>query len=498
MNWNPFNIFKKEVAQPVALAVPEPTKPDKKIPSKLPVGGGRVSKPDFDAGFLAEFKDSTKKIVRPDFALEIIPIIRGLTRVNPDMGQALNDFVQLANTGHRINFDPGVSDEMKDRMRVELQEASKKWGNGIAGIDGIVNKMFAQVMIGGALSSEWVVAGDYSGIINKVFVGPEHIRWIYDYTTQRYDPYQTLRNSFTQKDFIKGNLIKLNPATYQYYALNGDEDTPYGIPHYMTAVKSISRQETMMKNIDTVIMMLGLMGHGEVLMDKPGIDDGENEIQYKARLESTLQELKDRAKQNFADGLSVGYKDDHEFKFNSVTKDATGVQQIWEQNELQIASGLKFDAAFLGRSYGSGESLITILFTKMLSQLRNTQKLVEYDLKYGYALHLRLKGYKFDYLDVEFKPSTITDDLKWQQANEYKIRNLRVLYADGIISHQKYAEDMGYAKADQKEPRVPIDPDGALAAEKQRKDREAGKDASDRKQRDKAKPQGSKKTPTKS
>jgi hypothetical protein len=109
-------------------------------------------------------------------------------------------------------------------------------------------------------------------------------------------------------------------------------------------------------------------------------------------------------------------------------------------------------------------------------------------LEFGYSLHLRLKGYHFKDLSVVFNPSTITDDLKIQQAEEYKIRNSRVLYADGIIPLTEYANRHGFDKPDQEEPRAPIDPDGALAKEEQRRDREADKDASDRKVRDKNKP----------
>src|SRR5690606_2253389 len=308
----------------------------------------------------------------------------------------------------------------------------------------------------------------------------------YNKKIQRYEPYQKVNNSLIGKYL---NYVKLNKNTYRYYALNGDTDLPYGTPPYLAALEPLSTQKFMLDNIKFIIEMMGILGYVDVTIDKPDQQDNESDIVYKKRLENLLTEAKARVRQGFRDGINVGFKEDHEFNFNSTTNSAANVDVIFNQNELQVASGLKYDAAFLGRG-STTETMVTILFTKMLSQLTNIQNLASHNLKYGFSLHLRLKGFKFKYLDVEFNKSTITDDLKYQQAREIKQRILRTAYADGIIGQDQHADEMGYKKPDKPEPRVPIDPNEVTGDAVQKKDRKDQKDRSSRKGTDKKKPQG--------
>jgi hypothetical protein len=65
--------------------------------------------------------------------------------------------VQLTNTGHIIKFDQKTSTDQKDKMRTHLTDVRKTWGDGVHGINGIVNKMISQIWISGALSCEWLL-----------------------------------------------------------------------------------------------------------------------------------------------------------------------------------------------------------------------------------------------------------------------------------------------------------------------------------------------------
>jgi len=227
------------------------------------------------------------------------------------------------------------------------------------------------------------------------------------------------------------------------------------------------------------------LGFFEALMEKPGQRDGENEEQYIARLNTTLDEAKKKIIDGIGEGVIVGYKDEHEFNFNSTTKDLNGVGEIYNQNERGVANGLKYSPEFLGVSGSKGsEGGMGIVFTKMLSQLTNIQSVIASYLKFGYTLELRLAGYDFESLMVEFNPSTISDDLKYQQGQEVKVRNVIAKYGQGIIGQQQAADELGYDKPDQEEPRILPDKQAEIDQK-----REKDKDASDRKVRDKNKPQ---------
>jgi hypothetical protein len=426
------------------------------------------------------------KVYKADFEFEVIPVIRKLAKINPDVNQALDDFVKLANTGHNIKFDPDLKPEQVEKMKEFLNNSAKEWSVGAAGKNGVVNKMFRQAMIGGAISNEWVPNMDLNDIEEVRFIKPENIRYVVTRKNRKPVPYQKIKNQFELSPSLK-SLKKLNTFQYKYLALNGDTDSPYGCPPYLPVLKPAATQQKMIDNIDFIVQSLGLLGHLEAKIDKPDQNASENDGAYETRLRNLLLGMKDVVMSSLRDGVTVGFKDDHEFDFKQTTPSAEGAQGLFEMNELQMSSALKYDAAFMGRP-GSTETLITILFTKMLAQLSNIQSIIGENLEFGYKLALTLGGFKFKTVKVEFKRSTITDDLKLQQAEEIKLRNLVVKYQQGIISQEQFADEAGYEKPDQIEPRE--DPAIAQQAQVDKENREADKDKSDKKVRDKNNPQG--------
>lgn len=431
--------------------------------------------------------NSSLRVLPAEFEFEVIPLIRKLAKVNPDVSQALDDFTKLANTGHKIKFDPSVGESQVEDMREMLENNSPNWHMGALGMGGITNKLFQQAMIGGATSVEWIPNMDLNNLEEVRFVNPEQIRFVVEKNSRKYQPYQKLKNMPIDGNFLK-DLKKLNPYQYKYTALNGDTDLPYGTPPYLAALPGIEAQSNMLQNIRFIVQMLGILGYLDARVEKPDKKGGESDEAYEARLETFLNKMKERVSLGLRNGVNVGFKEDHEFDFKTTAPSAQGVKDLFEQNELLIASGLKYSAIFMGRP-GSTETLVTVMFTKMLAQLKNIQDIVGGNLKFGYSLALTLAGFKFKRLSVEFNRSTITDDLKYQQAQEVKIRNLEHLYDQGIVGQDDFADAMDYIKPNQPNPRVTRDKNDSNAAVKKQA-REKSKDASDRRVRDKNAPQG--------
>lgn len=452
--------------------------PPKKDAPKIPPTSGRRSKPTLDSTFTDMKTNMT--FVTPKFIYDIIPTIRKLSWVNSDVGLALNDMVQLTNTGHWVKFDAKIPEEKRVKMKKHLVDASKQWGDGVHGVDGIINKLISQTFISGALCQEWVVNNKKDGIANCPLINPETIYFAWNKTKRRFIPFQ--KQNYKTGGIHGEKMVKMNPYTFKYFTLNGDTENPYPIPPFLTALNSLDTQANMDKNISFIMEQLGLLGFSETLVSKPAQKDGESDDKYLARLTQYLDSVKSQIKNGIKDGSIIGFIDDHEFEFHNTSKNLTGASDLYAQNEIKIAGGLKIAPEFLGFPTGGSESGMSIIFTKMLAQLVNVQNLVKSSLEFGYSLELMLAGYGDVKLEVVFKPSTITDELKSQQAQEYKIRNIDNKYKMGVISQQQKAEELGYDKPDAPEPREPIS-DGAG-----KQSREADKDKSDRKTRDKGKP----------
>jgi len=457
---------------------------------KVTTPAGRVSSPEYTQDLPSILSSGFHK---PDFLLEFIPRIRKLARTNEDMGSVYNDLIQLTNTGHTVAFDPSISPDQVDKMRKHLKEKSKTWGSGVHGINGLVNKWVGQVWISGALSTEWIPSSELDGILNVALVNPENILFKYNKKTTKYEPYQKVKNKLLSGLNGIENAVKLNENTYFYAGILNDTDSPYGIPPFLTALEALSDQKLMKKNINHILKQVGLLGYLEVKTDKPDQLADESEPAYIARLKHFLLETKKSVQDGFMEGVVVGFQDDHDFEFHSTTKNINGVSELFNLNEVQVANGLKTSPSFIGQKSGGTETNMGIVFTKMLSQLNSVQEILAENLRKGYLLELQLAGFETKgQIRVEFKPSTITDDLKWWQAMEIKQRTAQKMRIDNIISQEEYANIMGYDKPNAAEPIVPYKDQLGKAKEQspeQKTKREAGKDKSDRTGRDKKKTQ---------
>lgn len=443
---NPFNWRwgrKKDPPQPLASK-------EGKIKPSTTISPGRVSVEDDSTNLVSSLRGLTK-LVEPSFRVDIIPLIRDLYKVNPDMGIALQDMFKLANTGHHITF-PNNTDAEAEKMRNHLKQAVKGWTQYTAGIGGLVNKMMVQLLVSGAISVEGVPNEDLTGLATVLFLKPEYIKFKREQNGV-YSPYQKNLNYWVKHE----DFIKLNPETYFYVGMFNDTDEPYGIPPFMPALDSLKGQHDMKTNFKHIMEVCGMVGFLEAKMQKSDQRPNESIKAYESRLNRELNELKRNVKDGMKDGVVTGYIDDHEFKLNSTTKELGNIDKPWNMNQQSVANGLGVNGSIIGVSSTTGEGATGIMLSKMISQLKNIQMLVEYVLDRLYSLELRLAGFNNKGIKITWGTSTVSDEVKIQQGLQYKIQNLDLLYKAGIISQDQYAWEMGYDSPDESEPRVSLE-----------------------------------------
>jgi len=464
---------------------------DNKIPASVPrdvvvapQSGGRISEPSYESEVMGVIRKNLQ-FVKPAFINAAIVYIRKLRIVNEDVGSVINDCIQLTSTQFKIKFDSSVPPDQADKMRRHIRIASKAWNKGSGGMIGLINKLVAQIWISGALSNEWVPRKDLKGLSNCILVNPETITAAYNKRTQDYEFFQE-----PQGFSSKGNPVKLNPITYKYIGLNNDTENPIGIPPFLTAINALDTQGSMMVNINHIIDQMGIMGFLECLLDKPNKKENETDPDYENRLTQLLIDTKENLKGGMKDGLTVGFINDHEFNFHSPAKNIGGLADVWNVNQVRVANGLKTDPSFLGVTSSTGtEGGLNIVFTKMLSQLKNVQEVLKENLEFGFTLELLLAGYGYQIITIEFHPSTLTDDLKHWQSMEIKHRVAKNMYDDGLYDQDMFADHMGMEKPAQDGPRMEGGSRANISIREDEEKREKDKDTSDRKVRDKNKPQ---------
>ena len=130
MNINDLAFWRKKTKSP---PLPETNREESK-PKVSSISPGRVSVPEDQTDFTSTLYGLTQ-LVTPSFRVEVIQLIRKLYKVNPDMAIAIQETFKLANTGHQVTF-PNNTDKEAEKMREHLKEATKRWSNYSAGIDG--------------------------------------------------------------------------------------------------------------------------------------------------------------------------------------------------------------------------------------------------------------------------------------------------------------------------------------------------------------------------
>lgn len=467
-------------------APPNTSVQENKYQPETPISPGRVSVEEDDSLFVK--LRGTVKMVEPSFRVEVIKLIRDLYKVNPDVGIALQDMFKLANTGHNVTF-PNNDDSQAEKMRDHLREATSKWSRYTAGVDGLVNKMMVQLLIGGAVSVEGVPNEDLTGLATVLFIKPESIIFKRE-SNGVYSPYQRNMNSLVKT----GQYIKLNPETYFYAGMYNDTDEPYGIPPFMAALDSLKGQSDMKTNFKHIMEIMGMVGFLEAKMEKSSQRPNESINAYEARLNRDLIKLKKNLKEGMKDGIVTGYIDDHEFKLNSTTKELGNIEIPWNMNQQSVANGLGVSGSIIGVSDTSGEAASGTMLSKMIAQLKNLQTIVGYILEKLYLLELRLAGFEPKGIRIIWNTSTISDEVKVQQGLQYKIQNLDLLYKAGIISQDQYAWEMGYDAPDQDEPRLSLEDQNGVNNDPQegtkKKQRQSDKNQSARRSRDKGSSSG--------
>ncbi len=362
---------------------------------------------------------------------------------SPLISQTIFDDYTLANSGHSIRLEGG-SDSQLEQAASLITELACRMHEG--GADGWFNVALYQLLVSGALSHEWVVLDDLSGLDRSKFVPTKSIRF-------RLSGKNDGRHVAFQKADAK--KIELDPLTYHYRALIRYENNPYGIPPFFAAIEPEFILRDMRGSIRGVAHKLGLLGLFQILIKKPirQREKGETEDAYKKRLENALDVAQKQLEKSFKDGILLGFENEHDFEHKPVTGDARGMGDIYDRMDLDANSGAKTDPALHGRNFSRTETQIRQIYSKLVRQLMSIRGIPSRSLEEGYALHLALAGFNGIKVSVDWNPIDSLDEFRDKQVEEKKIQNERGLYEDGITSQDQRAARLGFETPDQDEPR---------------------------------------------
>lgn len=422
---------------------PTPPEPYDGVPSKAGLPIKRISIDDEWPSMLSNLGANLYSFVLPRFwPLEIYDLLNNLCLQIPDLRQAVGHIVNLGNTGHIIKMT-GDTDVAIDAAVDRMESRAAVMFPWAGGSDGMINNMFAQVARTGAISTEWVPRTDLTGI-DKVFVVPvSEIRWVPRPDMMGYYPVQIPKNLMSWVDGTKPLMIVLNPRTFYYANMEMLDNCPYAIPPFLAALEPVAMQRSMITNIHKVIRKLGVMGLITYAVEPPKAHPGESDAKYHERCLKYLHEITEQIKGGFGDGIAAGFKGAFEFDIKGVSGDARGIAEMFKQNEEQLFSAIGADPAMHGRTYSTTETYASVVYSKMISQLANVQRMVANSMEFGWGLDFLLAGLPAD-VKIAFKASQALSNLQEAQAKMVEIANAEALYQGGVVDQQEKANLLGY------------------------------------------------------
>lgn len=379
---------------------------------------------------------------------EALDYIELLARYNPDYSQAVDNIRTLANSGHEL-FVEGSSKLRTRRLKEMLESKARTIQEPHGGVDGLIDKLLDQAATFGAMCGEWVLNDELTEVVDFVDVNPKTIRFFWEEAEQRYVPFQKvgakqIEEAKRNGQEVRNNCVRLNEATFRYFAFNAAPGSPYGTPPFLAALSHISIQHDMVHNMSQIVKKVGLLGIIDINIESLPPEPGETDEQYAARAGSYLNEYVRVVEEMVRDGGIVHF-DDVTVSTTNLSGNAAGATNIFKQNEELIFSGLKSMPSVQGRSYSTTETYAGVAYDIIIRNTGKYQRAAKRMIESGYWLMATLAGESPESISIKFHPNKTLHRLHDAQAEQIEIRNVLMKWILGIINQEKAAQELGYS-----------------------------------------------------
>lgn len=379
---------------------------------------------------------------------ELLGYIELLATWNPDFSQAVDNIRTLANSGHNLFVTAG-SDLATNKAKTMLEDKARTIQMQFGGIDGLIDKLLKQAATYGAMCGEWVLSEDLDDVVDFMDVNPKFIRFFWEADLDRFTPWQLV--NATQLEVakqrgqeIRNNCVKLNEATFHYFAFDAAPASPYGTPPFLAALPNIAIQRDMVANMAQIVKKVGLLGIIDMQVKALPSQPGEQQAQYQARATKFLSDYVTVVQDMVRDGGIVHY-DDTEIKTQQLTGNAAGATNIFKQNEELIFSGLKSMPSVQGRSYSTTETYAGVAYDIIIRNTYKYQRAVKRMIEAGYWLMVTLWGLNgVTGISIDFNPNKSLHRLQDAQAFRLEVFNAVLLWALGFYTQQQAAQSIGF------------------------------------------------------
>jgi hypothetical protein len=407
---------------------------ENKIASFFPINGGNRSSSVSTTNSFG-YGDKEREIY-PEFSLEWIKVLRNYSVFDRNVSRAINNTVSLAQTNYEIELPDNLSKRDRKKVMETIRIFEKE-----AKLDSFIRNAIRTVTYAGGIAVDTILTG-------KPFINAVQSLAILDITSIRFN-YNPITNEYIPKQINTGSVAEkiLRKETFFYECVTNLEENPYPVPTLLAALDDIITQKDMLDNFKIIVKKLGMMGFLEVMVAAPEQNKGEDDTAFYARCSDYLNQQSKEIDKSLSTGYVMGFKDSSTFKMNATNVNFGGAEKAFEIINRLLNNGLQTDGVFMNQNNNTSETFARVLLQVLIGNIDSIQKTVASVLGSAMLLHLKLQGFKIDWLNVVFEKPLIGDELKDAQAEALKIANTIAKENAGYITSDMAAQELGYEQA---------------------------------------------------
>jgi hypothetical protein len=364
----------------------------------------------------------------------MLEMLRQARDFNPDVAEAVDNFVTLCNPGYDLNVyyankqgDDGkaVPDEEGQRLVREFairmfSEYSGAWDeiagtkSDLPGLRAFIDMTHLTLATQGAMAAEVELTEALNDIVDVYPVDPSIVDFQMVDKSNRFVPGLRLMGHFTPLDPVRFRYIPKDPDVFQ----------PGGRPPLMSVLDTVFFQQQFMRELQSVVHMVNSPRLDIKLLEetavtslkqtRPDLFNTGREDDLQVYLDAMLADIKTVAQTLEADDAFVHY-DSVEAQFIGPQGTAIPVDHIMAAIDKMMISGVRQLPLLLGRNEGATTTHATVQWQVFILKLGGFQRISRSLVVWALNLYLRILG-RQSYADFEYKAHKTSDTLLDAQA----------------------------------------------------------------------------------
>lgn len=339
-----------------------------------------------------------------------------LAKQHPDVSKAVQNYVRLANDGHKMEFTGprgGIRKNLADDWE-KFAESCNPISN--SGLDGVIDQLHKSAVLSWGMGIEVEPNSDLTDLVAVWPINPTWLQW--EKVDGRWRPYQ----------YQSGGKVYVDSPNFFYIPTDPDIDDPRGNLMLSSSIFAIDTQLQALSDVAKVIHKVGYPRE-DITVQREGVLElakemgGSDKEAIMAFMDSYLSKIGDQYADLAADSTFAHY-DDVKMDMTKSANERGGVdvRAVNEFLDIFVLNGLGQMGVFQNRTSGITETWGTVQFKIFMQTVQSFRRSSKRLMESAARQWLRVKG-------VQAIPKFTHNPIDWEsEETRMKVKRLEQAY----------------------------------------------------------------------